>query len=101
MLHVPLHTDLMSGFIHSCLWVSQKSLADVTNLRSLICEQSVELLGPFTVGLCRITSHEVFSLKMFSFMVIYDSLISNVYATHCLPEDQFFRADTTEGALHL
>lgn len=34
-------------------------------------------------------------------MVIYDSLISNVYATHCLPEDQFFRADTTEGALHL
>lgn len=34
-------------------------------------------------------------------MVIYYSLISNVYATHCLSEDQFFRADTTEGSLHL
>lgn len=101
MLHVPLHADLMSGFAHSCLWVSQRSLANVTNLRSLICERSVGSLSPFTVGLCRNTSHEVFSLKTSSFMVIYYSLISNVYATHCLSEDQFFRADTTEGSLHL
>lgn len=97
MLHVPLHADLMNRFTHSCLWMSQRSLANVTNLRSLICERSVGSLSPFTVGLCRITSHEVFSLKTFSFTVIYYSLISNVYATHCLSEDQFFRAGTTKG----
>lgn len=101
MLHVPLQADLVSGLTHSCLWDFQRYLANVTNLRSLICERSVGSLSPFTVGLCRITSREIFSLKTFSFMVIYYSLISNVYATHYLSEDQFFRADTTEGSLHL
>ena len=87
--------------LHNRFWAPQSYLADVMNLRSLICWRFVGVLSPFTVGLCRITSHEVFSLKTFSFMVIYYCFISNVHATRCFSKDQFFRAVAAEGALHL